>query len=188
MQLGGLSVSQAFDASVGLSGLMVVGNLCGTILVEKFGRRFTALYGTVVLCITLFLIGILASIPSSKVIWGQVAFMAVWSFGKLRLASLWGSPLTIFCSIPSDNWFCSMANHCRKSHIKSPCPLPGSFDDDERIKRMHLGFRTPICDQPRSRQSWRQNCLCICCCIGVCGRVSVLHAARDKRSNVCGDR
>lgn len=82
MQLGGLGSAQAFDTSVGMSGVMVVGNLCGTVLVERFGRRWTALYGTMTLCVTLFLIGILASIPSPNAIWGQVAFMGVWSFGK----------------------------------------------------------------------------------------------------------
>ena len=82
MQLGGLSVAKAFDASVGMSGVMVVGNLCGAFFVEKFGRRGTALYGTAVLCFTLFMIGILASISTPNAIWGQVAFMGVWSFGK----------------------------------------------------------------------------------------------------------
>ncbi|EHK99053.1 putative General alpha-glucoside permease [Glarea lozoyensis 74030] len=76
----GNSTAKAFDASVGMSGVMVVGNLCGTWLVEQFGRRGTALYGTATLCVTLFLIGILACINSSGAIWGQVAFMGVWSF------------------------------------------------------------------------------------------------------------
>ena len=87
MQLGGLSTSQAFDASVGMSGVMVVGNLCGWWLVERFGRRSTALWGTISLCITLFLIGILASVNAAGAIWGQVVFMGVWSFGKSYLFS-----------------------------------------------------------------------------------------------------
>ena len=84
MQLGGLSTAKAFDASVGMSGVMVVGNLCGTFLVERFGRRGTALWGTVTLCVTLFIIGILACIKSSGAIWGQVGFMGIWSFGQYQ--------------------------------------------------------------------------------------------------------
>lgn len=80
MQLGGMSAENSFSATVGLSGLMVIGNMCGWIFVEKFGRRSTALWGTVILSVTLFLIGIMASVDVSGAIWGQVAFMAVWSF------------------------------------------------------------------------------------------------------------
>lgn len=83
MQLGGMSAPKSFDTTVGMSGLMVVGNICGWFLVEKFGRRGTALYGTGILCITLFVIGILACVNSSGALWGQVAFMGIWSFGKL---------------------------------------------------------------------------------------------------------
>ncbi len=82
MQLGGLSATKAFDTTVGLSGVMVVGNICGWWLVEWIGRRGTALYGCSVLCVTLLLIGILACINTPNAIWGQVAFMGIWSFGK----------------------------------------------------------------------------------------------------------
>ena len=82
MQLGGMSAPKSFDTTVGLSGLMVVGNMFGWLFVEKWGRRATALYGTGVLVIALLLIGILACINSKGAIWGQVAFMAIWSFGK----------------------------------------------------------------------------------------------------------
>ena len=82
MELGGLSSNDAFSASVGVSGLMVIGNMFGWLWVEKFGRRAAALWGTSILCVTLFLIGILACIKTHGAIWGQVAFMAVWGFGK----------------------------------------------------------------------------------------------------------
>lgn len=87
MQLGGLSSNDAFSASVGVSGLMVIGNMFGWLWVEKFGRRATALWGAGILCITLFLIGILAVIKTHGAIWGQVAFMAVWGFGKFKAPS-----------------------------------------------------------------------------------------------------
>lgn len=80
MQLGGMSAEKSFDTTVGLSGLMVVGNMCGWIFVEKFGRRATALWGTMMLCVILFLIGILATVSVNGAIWGQVACMALWSF------------------------------------------------------------------------------------------------------------
>lgn len=46
LELGGLSTVNAFNATVGLSFLMLVGNMVGWIFVERFGRRHTALYGT----------------------------------------------------------------------------------------------------------------------------------------------
>lgn len=82
MQLGGMSAAKSFDATVGLSGVMVVGNICGWFFVEKLGRRNTALYGTGFLTITLFVIGILACVKTSSAIWGQVAFMGIWGFSK----------------------------------------------------------------------------------------------------------
>lgn len=81
MQLAGMSAARSFDTTVGMSGLMVVGNMCGWVFVEKFGRRNTALYGTGILTIALFLIGVLACIKSTNAIWGQVVFMGIWSFG-----------------------------------------------------------------------------------------------------------
>ncbi|KAH6710899.1 general substrate transporter [Leptodontidium sp. MPI-SDFR-AT-0119] len=80
MQLAGLPSGQSVDATVGLSGMMVVGNICGWFLVEKFGRRGTALNGCSTLCVTLLVFGIVACINTSSVIWVQVAFMAIWSF------------------------------------------------------------------------------------------------------------
>ncbi|KIV98804.1 uncharacterized protein PV09_09454 [Verruconis gallopava] len=80
MQLGGMSAERSFDTSVGITGLMVIGNMAGWFWVEYFGRRNTALWGTIILCITLYLIGILACIKTNGAIWGQVAFMAVWGF------------------------------------------------------------------------------------------------------------
>lgn len=82
MQLGGMSAPDSFDTSVGMCGLMLVGNMTGWFWVEKFGRRATALWGTIILCVTLFLIGILAVIKTNGAIWGQVAFMALWGFGE----------------------------------------------------------------------------------------------------------
>jgi hypothetical protein len=80
LELGGLSDSAAFNATVGLSFLSLVGNMVGWILVERFGRRSTALYGSVTLAAALLMIGIIALIPTSSAIWGQVVFMAIWSF------------------------------------------------------------------------------------------------------------
>lgn len=82
MQLGGMPASKSFDVTVGLCGVMVVGNMCGWFFVEKFGRRNTALWGIGILSVTLLLIGVLACIPTHGAIWGQVVFMAVWSFGR----------------------------------------------------------------------------------------------------------
>lgn len=80
LELGGLSDMSAFNATVGLSFIMLIGNMMGWIFVERFGRRGTALYGCMVLALTLCMIGIAAVIPSKSAIWVQVFFMAVWSF------------------------------------------------------------------------------------------------------------
>lgn len=82
MQLAGMDTAKSFDTTVGLCGLMVVGNMCGWFFVEWFGRRNTALWGTAGLAVTLLLIGILAVVNAPGAIWGQIVFMAVWSFGK----------------------------------------------------------------------------------------------------------
>lgn len=80
MELAGMPAEKAFNTTVGLSGLMVVGNMAGWFFVEKFGRRGTAMYGTIILCLALYMIGILACINKNGAIWGQVVFMAIWSF------------------------------------------------------------------------------------------------------------
>lgn len=80
-----MSASKSFDTTVGLCGVMVVGNMCGWFFVDWFGRRATALYGCIALTITLFLIGILSVINAPGAIWGQVVFMAVWSFGEFKV-------------------------------------------------------------------------------------------------------
>ncbi|VUC27034.1 unnamed protein product [Clonostachys rosea] len=79
-QLAGMETSKSFDTTVGLCGMMVVGNICGWWFIDWFGRRATALYGCIALCVTLLLIGILSVINVPGAVWGQVVFMAVWSF------------------------------------------------------------------------------------------------------------
>ena len=78
LQLGGLSVPESFNATVGLSFLSLIGNMAGWYFVEAFGRRNTALYGSISLSGSLFLIGISSLVPGG--IWAQVLFMGVWSF------------------------------------------------------------------------------------------------------------
>jgi sugar porter (SP) family MFS transporter len=98
LELGGLSTTAAFNATVGLSFVMLVGNMVGWVFVERYGRRGTALYGksasdsmnnlkginvdtgAIILSAALIMIGIAASIPSKSAIWAQVFFMAIWSF------------------------------------------------------------------------------------------------------------
>ncbi|KAH7324979.1 general substrate transporter [Stachybotrys elegans] len=80
LQLAGMSASQSFDATVGLCGMMVVGNVFGWFCVDWFGRRATALWGALVLSLALLLIGILAMVSAPGILWGVVGMMAVWSF------------------------------------------------------------------------------------------------------------
>ncbi|KAF6806627.1 maltose permease [Colletotrichum sojae] len=80
LQLAGMSAAVSFDTTVGLAGLMVVGNVVGWFLVDYLGRRGTALYGSGLLTVTLFLIGASSLIKTQGAVWAQVVFMAIWSF------------------------------------------------------------------------------------------------------------
>lgn len=75
-----MDAGKAFNVSVGLSGVMAVGNMCGWLFVDWFGRRGTALYGSASLAFTLLMIGILSCVKGSSATWGQVAFMGIWCF------------------------------------------------------------------------------------------------------------
>lgn len=75
-----MTPAKSFDTTVGLSGLMVVGNMAGWFCVDLLGRRGSAVYGCATLTATLCLIGILSVINAPGSIWAQVVFMAVWSF------------------------------------------------------------------------------------------------------------
>ncbi len=45
LQLGGLGVDASFNVTMGLSFVMLFGNMVGWIFVERYGRRSTALNG-----------------------------------------------------------------------------------------------------------------------------------------------
>ncbi|KAI9147290.1 Major facilitator-type transporter ecdC [Paramyrothecium foliicola] len=79
-QLAGMQENTAFDTTVGLMGLMVVGSMSGWFFVDRFGGRATAFWGAIVLATALLLIGVLSQLDSSAALWTQVVFMAIWSF------------------------------------------------------------------------------------------------------------
>ncbi|KAI5200240.1 MFS hexose transporter [Aureobasidium subglaciale] len=78
LELTGLDPSQVFDTAVGIIALMVVGNMAGWYAIEKLGRRGSFLWGSIVLTVALFMIGILGLIEGA--VWGQVAFVCIWAF------------------------------------------------------------------------------------------------------------
>ncbi|PMD29436.1 general substrate transporter [Hyaloscypha variabilis F] len=80
LQLGGLGVDASFNVTMGLSFVMLFGNMVGWIFVERYGRRSTALNGSVALAVSLLAIGITGCFNSPSAIWIQVIFMAIWSF------------------------------------------------------------------------------------------------------------
>jgi positive regulator of sigma E activity len=45
LQLGGLGINAAFNVTMILSFIMLIGNMVGWVFVERYGRRSTALYG-----------------------------------------------------------------------------------------------------------------------------------------------
>lgn len=106
MELGGLPATQALRASIGITGLMVVGNMAGWVFVEWFGRRGSFVWGSFILCVILFLIGIMASVHASGAIWVQVSFMFIWSFGKFINPPSLSNIHTFFLSVsvPKLTW------------------------------------------------------------------------------------
>lgn len=113
MQLAGMPVEQSFNATVGICGVMLVGNISGWFLIEWLGRRGTALYGTLVLCVCLFIIGILAVVKSSNALVVQVVFMGVWAFGMFV-------PVVSRCLMPQSltNYSLSRNGRCRSLAYK----------------------------------------------------------------------
>lgn len=120
MQLGGMSPARSFDATVGISGLMTVGNMCGWFFIEKFGRRGTALWGTAFLALALLLIGILAIVQekgSQGALWGQGEF-----FGRVaQYLNTANSKTSCFHGhlgfhVPRHNWFSFMGHQLRERH------------------------------------------------------------------------
>ncbi|KAK0124914.1 hypothetical protein ONS96_008791 [Cadophora gregata f. sp. sojae] len=83
-QLAGLTPSVSFSMSVGVSVLGLVGVVCSWFLLNRVGRRPTAMFGTSILVLILFLIGILDVIPirASNLgpVYGQVACIIVFAF------------------------------------------------------------------------------------------------------------
>jgi hypothetical protein len=73
----------AFNATVGIAGAMVIGNMFGWFSVDYFGRRGTMLFGAVGLDILLLLIGVMSQVNVSGSVWAQIVFMALWAFGKI---------------------------------------------------------------------------------------------------------
>ncbi|KAI8168783.1 hypothetical protein K4K50_002388 [Colletotrichum sp. SAR 10_71] len=98
-QLAGMAPAASFDTTVGLAGLMAIGNIVGWFLVDYFGRRGTALYGSIILTITLFLIGASSLVKTQGAVWAQVVFMAIWSFCNLggKVAFIFGATLAVCC-------------------------------------------------------------------------------------------
>ncbi|KAJ0304619.1 hypothetical protein Brms1b_011207 [Colletotrichum noveboracense] len=98
-QLAGMAPAASFDTTVGLAGLMAIGNIVGWFFVDYFGRRGTALYGSIILTITLFLIGASSLVKTQGAVWAQVVFMAIWSFCNLggKVAFIFGATLAVCC-------------------------------------------------------------------------------------------
>ncbi|KAK9482562.1 maltose permease [Lipomyces starkeyi] len=81
IELNGISPDTTFKAAVGITGAQVLANVVGWFFVEWFGRRGTALWGSVTLFAALLVIGIVAVVPHSTTTatWVQVGFMGVWA-------------------------------------------------------------------------------------------------------------
>ena len=74
----GLSAENALRVNIGAMALGLAGNILCWLLMAKFGRRPLFLSGLVGCGLTLFLIGILDSVPGNAVPWVQSGFAVLW--------------------------------------------------------------------------------------------------------------
>lgn len=100
-ELAGLSASNSFSLSVGVTVLGLVGVVCSWFLINRAGRRSTSLIGTAILTGLLFMIGILDVIPDRHegVIYGQVACIILFAF--IYLMTIGPMGWTLFAEISS---------------------------------------------------------------------------------------
>ncbi|KAI9649655.1 hypothetical protein NHQ30_002236 [Ciborinia camelliae] len=103
-ELAGLSDSNAYTLSVGVSVLGLLGVICSWFLINSCGRRSTSLVGTAILTLLLFLIGVLDILPnysSKKFAFGQVACVIMFSF--VYLSTIGPMGWALFAEIPSSS-------------------------------------------------------------------------------------
>ncbi|ESZ95886.1 hypothetical protein SBOR_3699 [Sclerotinia borealis F-4128] len=103
-EIAGLSDSNAFTLSVGVTILGLLGVICSWFLINRCGRRSTSMVGTAILTFLLLLIGILDILPdySSKgPAFGQVACVIIFSF--IYLSTIGPMGWALFAEIPSSS-------------------------------------------------------------------------------------
>ncbi|RAK97553.1 MFS alpha-glucoside transporter [Aspergillus ibericus CBS 121593] len=78
-EIAGLNTSNAFSMNVGLTCMGLVGTLASYVLISYAGRRTIYLWGSIVMTLLLFLIGVLAAVPqhASGPVWAMSALMVV---------------------------------------------------------------------------------------------------------------
>lgn len=99
MILGGMNPNNAYVASVGLCILQLGGNMASWVVIEKFGRRKTCVWGTFTLIVSLIMIGIMSVVRVKSAIIAQVAFMGVWSFAYQ--ATIGGASWVVLTEVPT---------------------------------------------------------------------------------------
>ncbi|KOS22528.1 Maltose permease MAL31 [Escovopsis weberi] len=76
----GMAASHAYQLNLGVTAIAFVGTICSWWLITHFGRRTLYVTGQGVLCVTLFIIGIInAATDSKSAIWAEAAFCIFWS-------------------------------------------------------------------------------------------------------------
>ncbi|KAM3072356.1 hypothetical protein ACMFMG_009165 [Clarireedia jacksonii] len=101
-ELAGLSNSNAFTLSIGVTILGLIGVVCSWFLINRRGRRSTSLVGVALLAFLTLLIGILDILPnySSKgPVYGQVACIIIFAF--VYLCTIGPMGWALFAEIPS---------------------------------------------------------------------------------------
>ena len=79
-QLVGYSTADSFKLYIGLSVLSIVGNVCSWDLIDRLGRRFLTVWGSVSLTILLMVVGGLATVGTLECTKGAIALMLLYAF------------------------------------------------------------------------------------------------------------
>lgn len=159
--LGGMSDARAFDATVGLSFIMLVGNMCGWIFIEKFGRRGTALWGKsfpidVRKVVQLMISSFRLNNPYFHAFYDRYRVGPSGHRSYLGAGRLHGN---VVVYVPSNNWIGVMAHNYRGFDLFSTRAYTVACHHYERCRRCSIWSSPSICRESRSGQYGRPYCL-----------------------------
>ena len=73
-------VNNAIGIAQVANSVQLFGNICSWFLIDRFGRRLMIVWGSIVMCATLLIIGGISTIESKAAVSATVALMTIWGF------------------------------------------------------------------------------------------------------------